>query len=245
MSLTRKQQRLQQELDALIEHQPPGSRLPGERELSAKLAVSRDTLRRALKQLEERHRIEIRQGAGIFVRARPLASQLKLMSFSEEMQQQGLTPSSQLLAGEIVQADVKLAGKLQVAPGAELLRVRRLRLANDTPVAIEQVYLPRVHFPGLAPSELASGSLYELLYDQYEITAEQAAQQISATVVDDEEAALLDVAPFSPALLAERTVSDEQGRIIEFAKSLYRADKYRFNVLVQRQGTRLAPAYEQ
>lgn len=244
MAMTRKQQKLHQQLLELLDQQGPGTRLPAERELSEQLGVSRDTLRRALKHLEELQRIEIRQGAGIFVLAKPLASQLKLMSFSEEMQQLGLTPSNQLLCNEVVQADVKLASKMNLAPGSELYLVRRLRLADGVPVAIERVYLPRTAFPDLAIQELSSGSLYGLLHDQYEIVVDQATQQISATVVNDEEADLLQIPAFSPALLAERIVYDEQGRIIELAKSLYRADRYRFNVLVQRNGTRLATVYE-
>ncbi|AOS96503.1 HTH-type transcriptional repressor DasR [Microbulbifer aggregans] len=244
MGMTRKQQQLHRQLLDIIDQQAPGTRLPGERELSEQLGVSRDTLRRALKHLETLHRVEIRQGAGIFVKAQPLASQLKLMSFSEEMQQLGLTPSNRLLFNDVVQADVKLASKMNVAPGAELFLVRRLRLADGEPVAIERVYLPKATFPELAIQQLSSGSLYSLLHDQYEMVVDQASQEISATVVDEEEADLLQIPAFSPALLAERTVYDEEGRIIELAKSLYRADRYRFNVLVQRNGTRLATVYE-
>ena len=244
MAMTRKQQRLHQQLLTLIDEQPPGARLPGERELAELTEVSRDTLRRALKYLEELKRIEIRQGAGIFVLAKPLASQLRLMSFSEEMQQLGLQPSNKLLFNDVVKADVKLASKMNLAPGAELFLVRRLRLADGCPVAIERVYLPRAIFPELAIQELRTSSLYDLLHRQYDIVVDQAQQQISATVVDEEEADLLQIPTFSPALLAERTVYDEQGRIIELAKSLYRADRYRFNVLVQRNGTRLATVYE-
>ncbi len=244
MVMTRKQQKLHEQLLDIIDQQPPGARLPAERELAAVTQVSRDTLRRALKHLEGLKHIEIRQGAGIFVLAKPLANQLKLMSFSEEMQQLGLTPSNKLLFNDVVRADVKVANKLGLAPGAELFSIRRLRLADGAPVAIEQVYLPKSIFPELATKELHTGSLYDLLHRQYEIVVDQAKQQISATVVDEEEADFLQIPVFSPALLAERTVLDEQGRIIELAKSLYRADRYRFDVLVQRNGTRLATAFE-
>lgn len=244
VSQTRKQQLIHQQLLKIIDQQAPGTRLPGERELSEKMQVSRDTLRRALKYLAEQEQVEIRQGAGVFVAQKPLANQLKLMSFSEEMQQLGLTPSNKLLINKIIQADVKIANKLNITPGAEVFFIKRLRLANNTPVAIEQVYLPKSTFPALAIEQLSTGSLYNLLYQQYDIVVEQAKQQISATVVTDEEAEFLAIPAFSPGLLAERTVEDDQGRIIELAKSLYRADRYRFDVLVQRTGTRLATAYD-
>ncbi|WP_370636642.1 GntR family transcriptional regulator [Microbulbifer sp. YPW16] len=98
--------------------------------------------------------------------------------------------------------------------------------------------------PDLAIQQLNTGSLYGLLHDQYEIVVDHASQEISATVVDEEKADLLQIPAFSPALLAQRTVYDEQGRIIELARGLYRADRYRFNLMVQRNGTRLASVYE-
>lgn len=244
MSQTRKQQLIHQQLLKIIEQQAPGTRLPGERELSESMQVSRDTLRRALRYLAEQKLVEIRQGAGVFVAQKPLANQLKLMSFSEEMQQLGLKPSNQLLSNEVIQANVKIANKLNIRPGADVFFIKRLRLADNCPVAIEQVYLPKATFPELAIDQLSTGSLYNLLYKQYDIVVEQAKQQISATVVTDDEAKLLAIPAFSPGLLAERTVEDEQGNIIELAKSLYRADRYRFDVLVQRSGTRLATAYD-
>jgi len=245
MGITQKQQKLHQQLLLLIEEQAPGSRLPGERELCETMQVSRDTIRKALKYLEQQSRVEIRKGAGVFVVALPLANQLQLMSFSEEMLQLGLIPSSKILFNNIVQADVKIASKLYIPPGSDLLFIKRLRLANDSPVAIERVYLPKYIFPDLTIEHLSTGSLYSLLNDKYDIVVAQAKQQISATVVNEDEAKLLQIPAFSPALLVERTVSDEQGRKIELAKSLYRADKYRFDVTVLRNSTRIERAYEE
>ncbi|AWL11982.1 HTH-type transcriptional repressor PhnF [Saliniradius amylolyticus] len=245
MARTAKQQRLLAELIRIADRQAPGTRLPAERELSDTLGVSRDTLRRVLKEAEKDGHVEIRQGAGIFIRPKPLSQKLRLMSFTEEMRQRGLTPSSEMLFNDMVQAAIKVARKLNVQPGAELFLLRRLRLADNSPVAIERVYLPRAIFPQLQTKQLASGSLYELLYEQYETLAHSARQSIEATVVTEEEAELLQIPPFSPALLVERTVSDEQGRTIEYAKSIYRADKYRFDVAVERSGTQIATVYEQ
>lgn len=46
----------------------PGDKLPPERELCGSISVSRTTLREAIKTLEERKLIEVRHGAGVFVR---------------------------------------------------------------------------------------------------------------------------------------------------------------------------------
>jgi GntR family transcriptional regulator len=88
--------------------------------------------------------------------------------------------------------------------------------------------------PGFDPKVLATQSLYDVLEREYGIQIRNAAQDIGATVVTEEEAQLLDVAPFSPALLVERQVLALDGEPIEYGKTLYRADRYRFAVNVGR-----------
>lgn len=237
---TKKQQQVIDKLLAQIDVMAVGARLPGERQLSEILQVSRQTIRNALQHIQELGWVDIRVGAGVFVARPPLVSQLKLMSFTEAMRARGLHPSSQILSVERIEASSKIAQRMQLSPGATMHHIRRLRLADGQPVAIESVYLPLSRFPELALSELKSGSLYEILEQQYELVIEHANEQISATVVNQQEAERLQIAAYSPALLVTREVIDNHGEVIEYAKSLYRADKYRFDVHVHRSGTTLA-----
>jgi GntR family transcriptional regulator len=73
-----------------------------------------------------------------------------------------------------------------------------------------------------------------LLEREYGVVIRSASQEIQATVVNDDEATLLNVAPYSPALLVERLVHSAGGDVIEHSKSLYRADRYSFEVNVAR-----------
>lgn len=228
-----KRQQLKQQLQDLIQ-QHAGGRLPPERELSERFAVARETLRRCLRELEEDGLLQRRQGAGTFVSGQPVVKQLQLMSFSEEMRERGLIPSSEVLSIKSLGANAKLASKLKLTPGAPLLELRRLRLADDEPMALETVYLVRDRLPAFDPEELREGSLYELLMQRFGLHIRSAQQQVQATVLTEEEAEALEVPPFSPSLLVERLVMTGGGEIIEFARSLYRADRYRFEVNVMR-----------
>lgn len=227
-----KRQQLKEQLLTLVQ-QHSGGRLPPERELSERFSVARETLRRCLRELEQDGLLERKQGAGTFVSGQPVVKQLQLMSFSEDMRERGLIPSSEVLGVTELGANAKLAQKLKLTPGAALLELRRLRFANDEPMALETVYLVKGRVPEIDAERLKSGSLYELL-QQAGISIRSAVQQVQATVLSEEEADLLEVPPFSPSLLVERLVLSHAGEIVEFARTLYRADRYRFEVNVMR-----------
>jgi GntR family transcriptional regulator len=227
-----RRQQLKSQLQELIQ-QNAGGRLPPERELSERFSVARETLRRALRELEEDGLLERRQGAGTFVSGQSVVKQLQLMSFSEDMRERGLVPSSEILSVHQLGANAKLAQKLKLAPGSPLLELRRLRFADDEPMALETVYLVRSRIPEVDPEALKQGSLYDLL-QRAGIQIRSATQQVQATVLSEDEADLLEVPPFSPSLLVERLVLTQGGEIVEFARSLYRADRYRFEVNVMR-----------
>lgn len=225
---------LKQNLLTLIQQNGEGVRLPSERELSERLGVARETLRRSLRELEKDGLLQRKQGAGTFVSGQALVKQFQLISFSEDMRERGLTPSSEVLSTRVIRVGAKLAQKLKMVPGANAIEIRRLRFANDEPMALETVFLVQDALPNFDPSLLATHSLYELIERNYNLHIKSATQQIHATVLNEDEADLLDVAPFSPALLVERQVTTSNGKIFEYGKSLYRADRYRFEVSVLR-----------
>jgi GntR family transcriptional regulator len=212
---------LRRNLLSLIQQSGDGVQLPSERELSERFKVARETLTR-------------RHGAGTFASGQTWLKPFQLRSFSEDMRERGLLPSSRMLSITALTANAKLANRLRVSPGAAVLEVRRLRLADGMPMALETAVLSNELLPGFDPQRLAHESLYSVLEREFGIVMRAAAQQIQATVLSEAEAQLLDVAPFSPALVVERQVQGHDGRIIEYAKSLYRADRYKFEVNVLR-----------
>lgn len=235
--MTDRQQRrdqLRRNLLALIQQSGDGVQLPSERELAERFSVARETLRRMLQTLEDEGLLTRRHGAGTFASGQSWLKPFQLRSFSEDMRDRGLTPSSRVLGATTLAATAKLAHKLRVSPGAPLIEVRRLRLADGVPMALETAVLPAELVPGFDPQRLAQVSLYETLERDFGIVMRAAAQQIQATVLSEDEAKLLGVPAFSPALVVERQVQAADGRVIEYAKSLYRGDRYRFEVNVLR-----------
>jgi GntR family transcriptional regulator len=229
-----KREQLKRGLQAILQQTGDGMRLPPERELAERLGVARETLRRTLQEMQTDGLLQRRQGAGTFVAGQSWVKPLLLRSFTEDMRERGLVASSTLLSTRTLRADVKVATKLKAVPGSLVFEIRRLRLANGEPMALEHTFLSADRLPGFDPACLATQSLYEVLAREHGIVARNAAQEIQATVVTEDEARWLDVAPFSPALLVERQVFSTEGEPVEFGKSLYRADRYRFEVNVGR-----------
>ncbi len=211
----------------------PHDKLPTERELAGELAVSRLTIRRVLDNLERERRVYRVQGAGTFVREPHVAKSLELTSFSEDMRQRGMTPGSRLLTAEQRPAGARIGQELGLSPGDPVTHIARVRTADGEPICLEHSYIPEALAPGLLDMDM-EGSLYELLHSHFRLDLEHATQTINATVVDQDDALLLAVPPFSAAFRVERTGFDARGRAIERAESLYRGDRYRYDVTLYR-----------
>jgi GntR family transcriptional regulator len=211
----------------------PHVKLPTERELAEQFGVSRLTVRRVLDRLERDRLVYRVQGAGTFVNSPQISKSVELTSFSEDMRERGLRPGSKLVRAEIEAAGPAIGYALGLSPSAEVLHLERVRTADDEPMCLEHSYLPRDLVPGLAELEI-TGSLYELLEARYNLRMERAEQTISATVVDVATANLLGVPPFSPAFRVDRTGYDNRGRPIERAESLYRGDRYWYELTIYR-----------
>ena len=223
--VTKQSQARLQVLD-LIERLGVGMAIPPERQLSVDLGVSRLTLRAALDDLEREGYLKRRRGSGTYVQQPKIAQELTLTSFSEDMRRRGMVPGTRMLSLERQHAGARLGRALNVSPAEAILVIKRLRLADAQPMAIETLHVPESLVPGLTPKKLA-GSFYELLRDEYGVHVASGTQAIEPTVTNEEESRVLGVPLHSPALLFERTSRDAEGVTLEFVQSVYRGDRYR------------------
>ena len=240
-----KYQSIHDALLVIIEGLPAGSAMPTERELCQTYAVSRATVRQALGQLEIEQRIYRRQGKGTFVANAKIEQRLELMSHTEGMRASGISPSSKLIDVRRVAAGTDVGTRLGLSANAEVLRIERLRLADGDPIAIEVVFLSAQRFDGITGELSDSASLYQLLSSNYGVELASAEETIEAVVAEGREAGLLRCAPGMPLLMLSRRTLDTSGQPIEFVRSLYRGDRYRFQTGLRRpeQGT-ISPPHD-
>lgn len=210
---------------------PPGMQVPSERELCEQFQVSRITVRQALLALANEGRLTRQQGVGTFVASPRIKQRLnRLTGFTEELEARGQRPGARVLQLEVVPAPPAVARGLDVPPGEPVVLLKRLRLADEEPLAIEIAHLPGRLYPGLEEQSLEDSSLYDLLGREYDIFPARAEQQLEALACPPAEAHLLGVRKGAPMLHMYRVTYGSDGTAIEHTESFYRGDRYIFHV---------------
>lgn len=206
----------------------PGEAISSEQEISAQMGVSRMTVRQALKSLCSEGVLYSQRGKGTFVSANKLEKSFRVvLSFTEEMRNGGSRPSSKLLSFDIAQVDVKTAEALRIRTNEKVIRLRRLRLADGIPMAIEWSHLPVEVCPDLLETFNPRTSLYEKLARHYGIHIAVTEEVAEAAVANAEESRLLKIGKGSPVFHLERTSYLHDGKPVEYVNSTYRGDRYR------------------
>ncbi|MCX5401703.1 GntR family transcriptional regulator [Streptomyces sp. NBC_00102] len=222
-----KRERVREHLLGLIEVRRPGDAIPSERTLSAELGVSRPTLRAAVDELVATGQLVREHGRGMFVAPAKITQELVSDDAAFVVPRAAGAWSSRLLQLDTIRAGARIGRKLRISPAAEVVYIARLRLVDGSPMAIEHLHIPAELVPSLTPQELEAGDLYDHLREHHHVHVDQAVQSIEPTVINEAEAAVLDIPVLSPALLIERLTTDTAGRPVEYVHSLYRGDRYR------------------
>lgn len=219
--------RVKRAILALIDDLPVGTALPTERDFAEQFDTSRTTVRQAIAELVIDGRLERTQGRGTFVSQPKLMQVRQATSFSQDLAAEGWSPGSRILAVSIEVATEEMAGPLRVDPGQQVQRVERLRTRGDEVIAHEVAHLPGV-FPGLAEELAARGSLYRTLDEAYGRVVDAVEDSVETTLADPVAADLLGVDTGLPLLLVHRTAWDRDGQPVEWTRSLFRGDRFRF-----------------
>ncbi len=203
------------------------AQLPSERELCECHGVSRITVRQALAELLREGLIYTTVGKGTYVAPRRLKDELvPQSSFTEDMLRRGMTPSSRVLAASILRADDDVAARLRVPPGAEVVRLERLRLADGLPIAIQLSWLPHYLCPDILRFDLAARSLFSVLRNEYQLRLAHVETEIEAALAQPEECRQLGMQPPAAVLISQQVTFLDNDLAIEFTRSVFRGDWY-------------------
>jgi GntR family transcriptional regulator len=214
----------------------PGDPLPSERELRAQYGVSRTTVRLALRDLTRSGFVYSIPGKGSFVASSVIdPSSTFLGGFTDFSRHEGANASSKVLVQQVILAPHLVASRLKIPENGHVIRLKRLRLWNGVPAALDDSYLPSGLCSAVLERDLERGSLYEMLRD-LGLGPVRAEQTMKAGLPDQEEATLLEIGGSLPVIRTERLAFKADGRPIEYAKSTYRSDRYQLNVILGQRG---------
>lgn len=201
-----------------------GSVLPSESELSAEFAVSRVTIRRALEILRDEGLVDSRQGFGWYVAGEPVRQHLaELATIEGQLEGRGMRTERRVIEFDFRAAPPRVAAVLGTE---QVLRVKRLNLADDTPFAVVTVWCPAELGHHLSRRDIERHPFYELLG----VPLRGATQTIGADSVNSADAALLSVPVASPVLRCERITTDIHGRAVLLSEHVFPAHRTEFVV---------------
>jgi GntR family transcriptional regulator len=214
----------------------PGRVLPSESELVAEFDASRVTIRRALESLRDEGLLDARQGFGWFVATEPLRQSLgRLATIESQLAAGGIRPERRVLEFAFERATKRVRSVL----GAEqVLRVKRLNLADGEPFAVVTVWCRADLGQNLSRADVERSPFYELL----DVPLKGAVQTIGADAASSADAELLGVPVGSPVLRCTRTTTDVDGRPVLLSEHVFAAHRTEFVVDLPSAEPSMAPS---
>ncbi len=210
--------------------------LPSESELSAEFDASRVTVRRALEMLRDEGLVDARQGFGWFVPGDPLRQPLgRLATIEEQMEASGVVSQRRILEFAFERAPKEVA---KVLGTQQVLRVKRINMADGEPFAIVTVWCPAELGQNLSRRNVEQSPFYELL----DIPLQGATQTIGADAASPDDATLLHVPAGSPVLRCERITSDTAGQPVLLSHHVFPAHRTEFVVNLPHAAPSIAPS---
>ena len=187
----------------------PTDRLPTEQALGKTYQVSRGTIRAALAELTSEGLIRSAQGSGSYVAsATPMTRYFSLSTFDDDMRSVGRLPSTEVLAAEEITAGLH-ATRLGLKKSDTVVHIKRLRLADGVPMAVEERVLSPDLCPGLLGEDLVHQSLHWLIAVRYALPLARLEHTVDKSRSTPEVAELLGIAPGDSVLAIERLTFTE------------------------------------
>jgi len=209
----------------------PNDPIPTERELCKIHDISRMTVRMAIMSLVNEGVLYREQGRGTFVAAKKIKHQLsQLRGFTEDMEKLGHSVETKILSFNKVECAKSVAKTIGLSAGQKAIELKRLRIVDGIPYALERVWLHPNRYPGLRRNRLEHTSLYEVFQKDYAVKPKYAKQTVEPIQLNTYEKKLFEMKGESLGLLFSRTTFAENDNVIEYSKAVYRVDKQKIEI---------------
>jgi GntR family transcriptional regulator len=206
-----------------------GEKLPSENELVQRFGISRITATAALDELVKARLAYRERGRGTFV-AQPFLGNFSFFSsFTEDMRERGLEPSSHLVSLLASKPDMAMVEKLHMSDDISYYCLKRVRLANSEPVVYQSAYLPVDMYTDLESIDFEKQYLYEVMRKIYGYKPTWGEAIVEAGAATSEEAGCLDIKNGAAVLIIWHITLDDRFVVLEYVRSVYRSDRFSFS----------------
>lgn len=212
----------------------PGDKIESETLLSERLGLSRMTVRRAFEILAKKGLTYSERGRGTFVARQDLNDIIfKVTEFSQDMREKGLFPEARLLEEKVISASKTVAQKLHIYEGQSILYLSFLKIASGKPMVFERKYIIIEDDPQFSSLSLKEEEMKEFTFSDFVEKVSgfvpiSSTTAINATVINKEEAEILQVNESTPGFFIEQTLYIAEQKPVGLGIYVYRGDKYIF-----------------
>lgn len=209
-----------------------GDQIPSERELCEMFQISRMTARQAVNELVKEGKVKREKGRGSFVSS-PQFLQKNIRSFTDTLLEQGYKPSTEILEVCSVYHLKDISTSLGVSLDTQFHKIKRLRLANKVPVALETVYIPKYRCENLGDYNLKE-SLYQILEEEFGYVIQSISCNIDACLSNRVIMETFNVAKPITLLKVEGISYTTNKEKLFYEESYYRSNLYKYQVDIYR-----------
>lgn len=211
----------------------PGDKVDSESVLKKKYGVSTITVRKAFTDLINNGYLYGVQGLGTFVTKKQMIRGLTSISFSDELEQQGYKIGMIIDSIEEI-ANKEIAEKLKINEDSKIICIKRVRLANNEPIAYHTSYMDskRINLEQ-AQSIKITRSLYKT-FMQYNLNPVWVNENYSVKEVSDPSVLnQMNLKKGCPSFFVKRVTYGALDEIIEYAETYFNKDWYSVTVNIK------------
>jgi GntR family transcriptional regulator len=210
----------------------PGDMIPSTAQMARQYEISHMTVRQGLALLSKDGYIESIQGKGSFVTA-PSMDNLVLRLSENNIMGEDRSYLVRLMELHTIAADDRIARKLDVDVGSRIIKIKRLLSRSEGPVAIDCRYLPYVKGVPLLEKEIEYATFPELVARHTELASVRNSLRVSASILSEKEAQILDISAGFPALCVEQIIYAPNDRPVGWSKMICRGDRFTLTAVSQ------------
>ncbi|MEH6470618.1 MAG: GntR family transcriptional regulator [Halopseudomonas sp.] len=212
----------------------PGDLIPSEPQLAQQLNVSQGTVKKAIDNLVKEKRLYRHQGKGTYISTIDFNNSLFRFFAYGDASGKGVRIHKDAQIRELKKGPKKVCQLLGYEPDCELLYIQRLGYIDELPIVVEHCWWCPDIVPGLEQKDVHIPDLmYALVVEKYKVPVVRAEETLRADIADKQTAELLGIPENSPVVVLVRHTYTRKNKIIEYRKSIGRADKFSYRAEIR------------